>query len=165
MRAVVVEVGAPGRDQNASMAQAIEQVLVQAFVAHPAVKAFHEPVLHWLSRRDVMPVNLAVFLPFQDGIAGEFGPIIADDHTWIAAHLSDPVQFMRDTVTRQRRIDHSSKAFPAKVVDHIENAEPPTTRQAVRHEVEAPPLVRPLGDRHRRPGAHCALATAALTNS
>lgn len=31
-----------------------------------------------------------------------------------------------------------------EVVDHIQNAEATTARQAVRHEVQRPPLVRPL---------------------
>lgn len=70
MRAVLVEVDAPCRHQIAGMAQVIEQVLIQAFISHPAVEAFHKPILHWLAGSDVVPVNLAVFLPFQDRIAG-----------------------------------------------------------------------------------------------
>lgn len=68
MRPVVVEVDAPCRDQNASMAEAIEQVLIQTFISHPAVEAFDEPILHRFAWRDVVPINLAVFLPFQDRI-------------------------------------------------------------------------------------------------
>jgi hypothetical protein len=65
---VVVEVGTPRSDQLAGMAQVVEQVLVQTFIAHPPVEAFHKSVLYRPSRRDVVPVNLAVFLPFQDRI-------------------------------------------------------------------------------------------------
>ena len=45
MWAVVVEVCAPCRHQIAGMAQAVEQMLVQAFVVHAAIEAFHEPVI------------------------------------------------------------------------------------------------------------------------
>lgn len=38
MRAVMVEVVAPCRYQNAGMAQAVEQVLGQQVIAHAAVK-------------------------------------------------------------------------------------------------------------------------------
>ena len=68
MWAVVVEVCAPCRHQIAGMAQAVEQMLVQAFVAHAAIEAFHEPVLHRFARCDVVPVDLAIFLPFEDRI-------------------------------------------------------------------------------------------------
>ena len=50
MRAVVVEIGAPRRDQVAGMSEAIEQVLVQTFIPHPPVEAFDKVVLHWLYR-------------------------------------------------------------------------------------------------------------------
>ena len=64
MWAVVVEAGAPFRHQIAGMGQAVEQVFVQAFISHPPIEAFYDAVLHWFSRRDVVPVDLAVFLPF-----------------------------------------------------------------------------------------------------
>ena len=57
---VVVEVGAPRSNQLASMAQVVEQVLIQTFVSHSSIEAFDEAVLHWLPRCDVVPVNLAV---------------------------------------------------------------------------------------------------------
>ena len=88
MWSLVVEVGAPGRDQSVSMAQAIEQVLIQAFVALPAVEAFYKPVLHRLAGCDVVPVNLPVFLPFQDRIAGQFGSVVADHHAGIRERLT-----------------------------------------------------------------------------
>ena len=53
------------------MAQVVEEVLVQEFIAHPAIERFNEPVLHGLARGDVVPLNVSVFLPFQDRIAGQ----------------------------------------------------------------------------------------------
>lgn len=51
MRAVMVEVGALFRHQIAGMAQVVEQVFVQQFIAQPAIEAFNEPVLHSLPGR------------------------------------------------------------------------------------------------------------------
>lgn len=51
MRAVVIEVNAPCRHQIAGMTQAIEQVLVQAFITHPAIEAFDEAILHRIANR------------------------------------------------------------------------------------------------------------------
>ena len=63
MWAVLIEVSRPCRDQIAGMAQVVEQVLVQTLIPHPAVEACHKTVLPGLSGRNVMPINLAVFLP------------------------------------------------------------------------------------------------------
>lgn len=78
MRAVIVEVVAPCRHQIAGMSQAVEEVLAQKLVPHPAVKALHEAVLYGFSRRDVVPFDLAVSLPLQDRVRGQFRAIVAD---------------------------------------------------------------------------------------
>lgn len=65
---MVVEVRPPSGNQITGMAEAVEQMFIEAFVAHPPVEALYEPVLHWLTGGDVVPVNLAVLLPFQDRI-------------------------------------------------------------------------------------------------
>lgn len=69
---MVVEVVAPCRHQIAGMAQGVKDVLVQKFVPHPAVEALHKAVLHGLTRRDVMPLDLAVCLPLQDRVRSQF---------------------------------------------------------------------------------------------
>lgn len=69
MWTVVVEVDAPCSQRVAGMAQAIEQVLIQAFVRHAPIEAFHKTVLHRLSKSDVMSINAAIFLPIQDRVA------------------------------------------------------------------------------------------------
>ena len=75
MGAVMVKIDAPRCDQLTGVSEAVEQVLVQALVPHPAVEAFDKAVLHWLAGGDVMPVNLAVLLPFQDRIRRQFGSV------------------------------------------------------------------------------------------
>ena len=164
MWAVVVEVDAPCRHQIAGMAQSVEEVLVQAFVPHPAIKGLHKAILHWFARRDVMPVNLPVLLPLQDRIRSQFGSVVADHHAGIASHLGDPIQLTGYADAGQGRINDGSQTFSAEVVDHIQDTEPAATGQAVRHEVERPPLVRSLRDRHGRLGAQCTLASAPFTN-
>jgi len=53
MWAGVDEVCAPCRHQVACMAQAVEQMRVQAFVAHSAIETLDEPVLHRFAWCDV----------------------------------------------------------------------------------------------------------------
>lgn len=75
MWALVIVVSAPCRDHAAGKAQRREQVLVEALLAHPSIEAFHQAVLHGLSWCDVVPADLAVLLPFQHRIAGQFGAV------------------------------------------------------------------------------------------
>jgi hypothetical protein len=79
---VLVGVVTPCRNKMACMAQAVEQVFIDAFVAHPGTEAFHEPILHWLTRCDVVPVNLPVLLPFQGRFAGQFGSATPSERCW-----------------------------------------------------------------------------------
>lgn len=92
MRATVIVIVTPGRDQLSGVAQARKQVLVQALVPEAAVEAFDKAVLHGLAWRDVVPLDLPVFLPFQNGIRRQFGPIIADHHAGIATRSGDIIE-------------------------------------------------------------------------
>ena len=76
MRPVVIVVVTPALDDLAGMAVAAEAVLVQAFVAQPAIEALNEAVLHRLARGDVMPLDAAVLLPPKDRIRGPLGAVI-----------------------------------------------------------------------------------------
>ena len=99
MRAVIVKIDAPRCDEIAGMSEAVGQVLVQALISHPPIEALHKAVLHWLAGGDVMPFNLAIFLPLQDRIRCQLGSIFADHHTRITTHLSDLIQFARNPIS------------------------------------------------------------------
>ena len=142
--------------------QALEQVLVQAFVAQPADQALDQAVLHRLARRDIVPGNAALLLPGEDRMRGQLGAVVADDHQRQAAQLGDAVELTGDAMAGQRAIGDQRQALPAEVVDHHQNPQAPAVAQDVRGEVEAPALVRCLWHRQRRPGAERALAAAAL---
>ena len=138
------------------MAQAVKQVFIQAFVSHTPVEAFHEAILHWLARCDVVPVNFTVLLPLQDRIRRQLGSVVADHRAGVATYLGDPVEFTGHADARQGRINDSGQTFtadafalkgmqnmPERVIDHVQDTEPAATREAVRHEVERPPLAAP----------------------
>ena len=78
MGSVDVVVVSPGIDHPAGMAVASEQVLIEALVAEPADEGLDQFVLHRLARGDVVPIDLGVLLPLQEGIRGEFGAIVGD---------------------------------------------------------------------------------------
>ena len=133
---VEIVVDPPFFDDLPGMAVAAEQMLVQALVPQPAVEAFHEAVLHRFSGRNVMPFDVAVLLPGEHGIRGEFGAIVGDDHAGIAAPFGDRIQFASGTFARDRVVHDGRQAFPAEVVDDTQDAEAASIDQRVRHEVE-----------------------------
>ncbi len=77
MWSVQVVVDPPFFDDVAGVAITAAQMLVEALVPEAAIKALDEAVLHRLSLRDVVPCDTAILLPFQHGVRGAFGSVIA----------------------------------------------------------------------------------------
>lgn len=102
MRPALVVVGDPAGDRLARVIQAEEQALVEKLVAHAAIEALAETVLHRLSRRDEMPDDPVVLRPGEHGVRCELGPIVGDDHAWFAAPLDQggQVAFPRPACVR-----------------------------------------------------------------
>jgi hypothetical protein len=76
-------------------------VLVEAFVAHPALEALGEGVLRRLAGRDVAPVPFALLGELQDGRRRELGPVVADDDAGPAAPGDQLLEFADDALARQ----------------------------------------------------------------
>ena len=75
MRPDVVVVVAPQGQLTAGISQAVEDLFVQAFIPQAAVEGLDVAILLRLARIDVMPLDLVVVRPLQDGLAGELGAI------------------------------------------------------------------------------------------
>ena len=67
-----VVVRGPGSDHDPRMGQVAEHGLVEQLVAHSAVEAFDETILHRLARRDVVPFDPVLGTPAQDCVTGQF---------------------------------------------------------------------------------------------
>ena len=61
----MVIVMAPARQHLAGMSEAVEHLLIEAFIAQFSIEAFNEAVLLRLARRDVVPGDAGLVLPFQ----------------------------------------------------------------------------------------------------
>lgn len=138
-------------------------MLVQALVPEPAVEALHEGVLGGLSGRDVVPFHALLLLPAQDRVTGQFGAIVADDHTGPSPLLDEMVEFTSHAHPRQRGVDHDGQGLTREVVDHAQRAEAPPVDESVGDEVEAPAMVRRGGQQDRPPRSHRPLAPASST--
>lgn len=93
MRRLQVVVGNPNRDLRAGVVEVEEQRLIEKLVAHAAVEALGEAVLHRLARRDEVPVDTAVAASGEHGVAGELRAVVADDNPQLAVPLDDRRQF------------------------------------------------------------------------
>lgn len=72
MRPHVVVVVARDGQIAPGIGQAVEQLLIQQFIAQRAIEGPVKPVLLGLALIDVMPFDLVLACPFQDGPAGKF---------------------------------------------------------------------------------------------
>lgn len=145
MRTGVVVVGAPPTEQHARLGERGEQRLVQELVAQAPVERLDERILDRLSRRDIVPFHPGLVCPAQDRGAGELRSVVADDHPWLAARRDQPIEFGCDPQTRERRVGNQGDVLAGAVVDDRQDAEAAAIGELIRHEVEAPALVRPQG--------------------
>ena len=83
-----------------------------------------------------MPFDLSILAPLEDGVRGQLGAVVADDHTGIASGFGNNVQLPGDTDAGDRVVDDGRETLTAEVVDDTENPEPAPIRQAVRYEVQ-----------------------------
>ena len=83
MRAHVIVVEAPTRDELPRFGQIQESMLIQAFVPESAVESFNVSILHRLARLDIMPSHPA-WNPPENGHTSQFGAVIADNDLGLA---------------------------------------------------------------------------------
>ena len=100
----------------------------------------------------------------QDGVRGELGAVVADDHARPAARGDERLELARDPQPGERCVGDQGEAFPRAVVDHGQDPEAPAIGHLVGDEVERPALVGRHRDQHRRSRAHRPLAAAAAAH-
>ena len=83
-----------------------------------------------------MPVDAGMIGPGQDGVAGEFAAIVADDHLRVAAFDQQPVRFPGHPDAGERGVSHQRQALARAVMDDRQNAEAAAVHELIRREVE-----------------------------
>ena len=76
MRAVGIVGDPPCFDEPAGMGIVQEEMLVEAFIAEPADEALDKRVLLWFAGLDVVPLDVPVALPLEDGMTGQFRAVV-----------------------------------------------------------------------------------------
>jgi len=106
VRSVVV-VGPPVFDEPTGLRQTWEPMLVEALVARPTVQRFNKAILHRLARCNLVPFDPTFLLPSNDGVRGQLGAVVADDHAGLTAELRASVPARRRFRTARYRPQES----------------------------------------------------------
>ncbi len=98
MRSVCIVGDPPCFDDPSSVSVACEEMLVEALIPEATDEALDESVLLRLARLDVMPFDIPVAPPLEDGMAGQFRAVVRDDHAGSATPPDKRVQFAGNTL-------------------------------------------------------------------
>ena len=79
MRALLVVVVLPVRENHSRLAERVYQLPVQAFLPKSAIEALGEPVLPWASRVDIEGLDPVFFEPSLYDLGDELGPVVRAD--------------------------------------------------------------------------------------
>ena len=97
--------------------EAHEPVSIQTLGAELAIEALDEAILHRFARRDVVPFDVVLLLPSHDGVRGELGAVIADQHARVATEFGDAIELAHDPQAGERSVRHQAEAFSREVID------------------------------------------------
>lgn len=123
------------------MRQGREQGLIEALIAKAAIEAFHNSVLHRLAGCDVVPFDMSILTPFQDGRAGHFRAVVRNNRSGLAPSCDDCIQFPAEPSTRQRCIRNQCQALSREIINDRQHAEPAAIGESIADEIQAPPLI------------------------
>jgi len=151
MRSALIVVSDPAGNRLARMIETEEQALVEKFVAHAAVEALAESVLHRLPRRDEMPDDPVILRPAEHGVRRELSSVVRDDHAGFAASLDQRRQLARHASAGNRDVGDRRQALPRHVVDDVQDAEAATAGELVVDKIQRPAGVGRRLDQDRRP--------------
>src|SRR5436190_16049316 len=106
-----------------------------------------------------------LFAPAQDGIRGELGAVIGDDHPRLAVALDYCAELAGNPSARHRGVGDRCQAFSRHVIDDVENTEAPAASELIVDEVERPARVWLGRDKYRRAVTHGLAAASAFAHS
>lgn len=141
MRPDFVIVLPPVFDNGFGFAEAGKPVLIEAFIADFAVETLGEPVLRRFAGGDVMPFDAMFRRPLQNGTAGQFGTVVADDARGFASLMDQLMQLAHHTLPADGGIRNQRQTFPAILIHHAQDAEPAAAAKRIAQEVQAPDLI------------------------
>ena len=96
MRPDIVVVVAPKGPRATGISEAVGYFFIEAFIAQATVEGLDIAILLRFAGVDVMPLDLVVVGPFQDGLAGELGAVVRNYTGGFSVDPDERIQFPRD---------------------------------------------------------------------
>lgn len=93
-----------------------------------------------------MPLNTVVLRLGKDGVRGEPGAVVRNDHAWSAAAADQIGRFTSDTLAGNRGVRDHSQAFPRHVIDDVRYPEAPTAGKLIMEKIPRSARVWPRLD-------------------
>lgn len=143
-----VVVNAPGLNDLPRFGHPREPMLVEALVAHRAVEALDEGILHRLAWLDEQVLHTMRVGPARQRLACELRSVVGQQPPWVAALGHQPIQNPGDSLAAYRAVHFDGKTLPCVVIHHIERPKLAPVGQLIAHEVHRPALIGRLR-RHR----------------
>lgn len=93
-------------------------------------------ILLRLAGVDVAPYDLVVVRPFQDGFAGELGPVVRNYAGGFSVDPDERIQFPRDPDPADAGVCNEAEVFTAAIVVDRQDAELPAGPEGVGQKVQ-----------------------------
>jgi len=141
VRALLVVIVAPVREDHSRLAERVYQLAVQALLPEAAVEALGVPVLPWATGVDIESLDPIALQPSLDSLGDELGAVVGADA------FGGPMLAYRLLQQGQRvggpdgAVGVDAVALPRELVDQIERSELAPSLGVVRNEVPSPDVV------------------------
>jgi hypothetical protein len=140
------------------MFQVNKPVRIQALIPQPPDEALGKRIFYRFSGPDEIKLNSFAVGPFVQGTTGKLRSVIDGDDLRESPDFRQSFQYTDDSTTAQGSIYLDGRAFPGKIIDDRQGAEPLACNETVSHEVHRPFLIRSLRQRNNCPGTGSAFS-------
>src|SRR3954469_1295236 len=145
MRANRIVVTAPALDDDLRLAQRVEDLAIEQFVAQARIEALDKAVLPWAARRDVGGLRADAADPLLHRFGNELRAIVGTDMPGNTAQDEQVGEHIDDIDRLEPVRDPNGQALVGELVDDVEHAEFASIMGALLDEVVRPDVVGALG--------------------
>src|SRR3954465_1180844 len=145
MRANRIVVTAPALDDDLRLAQRVEDLAIEQFVAQTRIEALDKAVLPWAARRDVGGLRADGADPLLHRFGNELRAIVGTDVLGDATQNEQIGKHIDDVDRFEPVRDPNGQALVGELIDDVEQADLAPVMGALLEEVVGPDVIGALG--------------------
>lgn len=126
MRAALVVVLTPCRDQNTGFSQARKPMVVEALIPEASIEAFYEGVLGRFAGLNHLELDAMLVSPLIERLAREFWALVCADRPGVAPESGSLVKHPGDIHARNPKVCNQIDCFLAEIINDGQHLDPPT---------------------------------------